>query len=258
MKNSIKLNKLIIPQEHGSWGFVLEPLLLALCVAFSFNGLFIALSAFFIFLSHQPIKSIVKFGNSNPLKLRWSLAFLLVYLTLALLLLIIPVSSLSMKTFFPFGISILIMLVFLIYELKVKNKNFVIELSAPVAVDFLTLTILLAANWNARTAAAFFLLLLSRSIESAIYVHLNLEKIKGKSPGNFSLHITNIFFAAALSGLVLSNLLPALSLLAFALLLLRSYNVFGSSKPTVKGIGIMEFVYGAAFVVINILGYYLK
>ncbi len=257
MKNSIKINKIALPQEHGSWGFVLEPLILSISVYFSLNGLLIALAAFFIFLLHQPIKSLSKFQNTNIAKAQLSLVFVTLYVLIVMFLLIIPLMMLPLSAFVPFGAAMLIMLGFLIYELKVKKKNFALELSAPASVDLLSLTILFANGASFTAAAAFFVLLLSRSVESAIYVHVSLERLKGKRVTDFALHLTNLAFALALILLVLLKTLPPLSLLAFAILILRSYNIFNTGKLTVKGIGIKEFVYGALFVAINILGFYL-
>ena len=56
--NRFHLKQIAVPREHGSWGYTLEPLALALLVAFSVNGLLLSLVTFLIFFAHQPIRII--------------------------------------------------------------------------------------------------------------------------------------------------------------------------------------------------------
>jgi len=257
MNDSFKYHKIALPQEHGAWGFFLEPIILSLFVAYSLNGLLIAIAAFFLFLIRQPLKNIIRHSSISFRKLYVSQIFLLVYFLMACIAIFVPLLVLPIEIFIPFGITLAVMFVFVVYEAIVKKKNFIIELIAPIAIDFLSLTILFAAGWDLSPALAFFLLLLSRSVQSAIYVHINLQKIKGKPINNIVLHVTNIIFSIALVLLIISKLLPPLSLLAFAILVARSYNIFNHGKLNVKGVGLKEFIYGAVFVVINIIAFNL-
>ena len=52
----VPLKRVLVPAEHGSWGFLAEPLVLGLAVAFSGAGLLLALAVVAAFLARQPLK----------------------------------------------------------------------------------------------------------------------------------------------------------------------------------------------------------
>jgi hypothetical protein len=63
------IRSVALPAEHGGWGFLIEPIILGLLVAFSGMGILLGLSAFGVFLIHQPLKIVIKDrmkGNRPP------------------------------------------------------------------------------------------------------------------------------------------------------------------------------------------------
>ena len=54
--SGVALKPIVIPNEHGGWGFLLEPVILGLLVAPSWAGVLIAVAAVFGFLTRQPLK----------------------------------------------------------------------------------------------------------------------------------------------------------------------------------------------------------
>src|SRR5207237_1966626 len=55
-KRTVRKKAVALPIEHGSWGFLLEPLVAALAVAFSASGLWIALMVIGAFLTRRPLQ----------------------------------------------------------------------------------------------------------------------------------------------------------------------------------------------------------
>ncbi len=55
-RNPPAIRPLALPSEHGSWGLVLEPVLLALLVAPSAGGVLVATGAMATFLTRHPLK----------------------------------------------------------------------------------------------------------------------------------------------------------------------------------------------------------
>ncbi len=55
-KRDVRLKAVALPIEHGSWGFLFEPLLAGLLVAPSFASIWIALLVIGAFLTRQPLK----------------------------------------------------------------------------------------------------------------------------------------------------------------------------------------------------------
>ena len=112
-KSKINIREIALPTEHGSWGFVLEPLVLALLVAYSFPGLMLALCTFFMFLSHQPIKNLFKKKNNHSYK-KISITVLLIYFLIIFLFFTITFFQVSIISLIPFTVALVVMVNYLI------------------------------------------------------------------------------------------------------------------------------------------------
>ncbi len=60
MAESVRLRPIVLPPEHGSWAFLLEPLVLALGVAPSGTGALLALAAVAVFLLRNPVRVMLR------------------------------------------------------------------------------------------------------------------------------------------------------------------------------------------------------
>ncbi len=250
------IKQIAFPREHGSWGFVIEPLALTLLIAYSFHGLLIAVSAFFIFLSHQPIKIFFS-GSKITLQKKWTVIIALVYFAIAFATIVDVLLTDTFLILVPYIIAVCLMSIYLLLELKGFKRNLISELIAPVAISILVLSIALAANWNFQSIFAFWVLLLSRTVTTTFYIHEKLNMLKKKSGTIFLPYFSNTVFLFLLIYFVYDELLPILSLAAFGILFIRS--IWGlrkwAKKLSVKQIGMLEFLYGFLFVIISACGF---
>lgn len=256
INSKINIRQIALPTEHGSWGFVLEPLILALLVAYSFPGLMLAVCAFFMFLSYQPLRILFKRKNNKELKKYSSIIFGL-YILFATVLFLITFSQVKIITLLPVGISLLLMSLYLINLYKQKNRELFSELSAPVSISILTLSILLFKGWQIEYVIAFLIVLLARSIPTTFYVHTKLQMFKKKEFKNTLPIISVYIFTGILLWASMFGLTPFLTFAASLMLLIRAHMGIFYTKENFKVVnfGIMEFVYGGLFVIISALGY---
>ncbi len=248
-----------MPSEHGSWGFVLEPLVLSLIVAYSLPGLLLSLCTFFMFLSHQPIKNLFKRKNINPNK-KISQIFLAIYFLFILTFFAIVLFQVSLTFLIPFGISLIVMINYLFTLYNQKNRKLVNELSAPVSISLIALSIVLFDGWQIENVIAFWFILLARSIPTTFYVHAKLLMIKKKSAKKGLPILLGGIFTIILLLFSIFSYSPYLAAAASLLLLIRAYTGLYASKHKVKirTFGIWEFIYGGLFVLIVTVGYQLK
>lgn len=261
--NNIKhrIKQVAFPREHGSWGFVLEPLTLALLVAFTTDGFLIALSTFFIFLAHQPIRVLLnKKKNKRSVVKKTAFIVLLFYLAISSVLLLYVISKEALFVFIPFVIAIVVMTIYLVLELLQLNRNLFTELFAPVAITFIAASIVLSADWELNKVFVFWLLLLSRSIPTTFYLHEKIKMLKKVTVNKFLTNFSGILFLAAISFFAAKRLLPYLSILAVLILVVRAFIGLSRNdkKISIRRIGILEFIYGGVFVIINAIGYFLS
>ena len=257
MSNSkINIRQIALPTEHGSWGFVLEPLLLALLVAYSLPGLMLSLCAFFMFLSYQPLRILFKKKNNNELN-KYALIVFSVYVFLAAVFFFITFSQSELIALTPFVLSVIIMLIYLIMLYRQKNRELISELSASFSISILTLSILLFKGWQIKYVIAFLIVLLARSIPTTFYVHTKLQMFKKKEFRNTLPMISTYIFTGILFWTSMLGLTPFLTVAASLMLLVRSHIGIFYIKENFKVVnfGIMEFVYGGLFIIITAVGY---
>ncbi|MEE9432255.1 MAG: YwiC-like family protein [Melioribacteraceae bacterium] len=252
----LNIKKVAFPREHGSWGFLIEPLLLSLLVAYTYNGLLLTLCTFVIFLAHQPARILL--GKKDSKKLKSSaLLFFILYSIIAILLLVVILSGTNIELLTPFLISIVLMFGFLVLEYNNFGRNLLVEFIAPVAITFVALNIVLFDGWTLEKIIAFGFVLLSRAIPTLLYVNTKVKIIKGQSTNSLLLRISEVLFLSLIIFLAVKNSVPYLSIFAILLLIVRS--IIGllpkNKNEKVRTMGMKEFGFGILFVIINAIGY---
>ncbi|MBS1796201.1 MAG: YwiC-like family protein [Acidobacteria bacterium] len=262
IKRSVNVRAIALPVEHGSWGFVFEPLLAALLVAFSPSAIWIALTVVGAFLTRQPLKIYL-----NDLKAKRSLPQTAVALKYALgygaLFLAGLAGSLvfvRFDAFLPF-LFILPLAVYQIYcDASRRSRELLPELTGAVAISSSVAVIALAADWTPAAAAALWAIFVARLIPSILYVRNRLRLEKGKefsSAMPVAANLAALIFLIFLTRIGFGSLL---TVAMFAVLFGRAAVGLSPYRRKVKAmrIGVWEVVYGSLTAISVVLGYYLK
>jgi len=254
----MKFTRIALPQEHGSWGFFLEPIILAVLIAYSPPGVFLAISSFFIFLAHQPIRVLFDKKISRENK-SFAFAIFLAYAGISLLFLWKVFSLVNFYSLFPYFFSLLLMIGFLFIEINTRKENFIARLVPPLAVCLTAVSIVLFSRTDIEFATAFYWVLLGRSATTSIYIHEKLKKLKREKFYFSRVMIIHLLFLFVLLFLVILGNVPILSIVALLILFVRSIIGLKSQKKTnVRKIGLWEFAHGVIYLVIVSIGYLLN
>lgn len=259
MVNKQNILKVLFPHEHGAWGFFLEPIVLALIIAFTTNGLLLAFSSFLLFLASQSLSILLK-RKPEYLVLLASITFAGYFITAILLFYFVSNNSSDNSFLFPFVLAMSIMGFYKLLEVKNQNRLLIVELLAPISVILISISIVMLNEWDIKFLISFAIVLLSRSIQTVFYVNNKLKFFKDNNPNKLIVHIIGFVFFLLLLFQAIYDLIPYLSLLAILLLIVRAYLGFMKKNKTekVKIVGIKEFIYGFLFVVIISIGYLYK
>ena len=105
-RSQVRLKSVALPVEHGSWGFLLEPLVAGLAIAFSLGGMWIALMTIGAFLVRQPLKVLIidRLGMKVRERAEAALAFLAIYGAVFTAGLIGTIASVGWWPLLPFAI----------------------------------------------------------------------------------------------------------------------------------------------------------
>ncbi|HEY0461010.1 MAG TPA: YwiC-like family protein [Pyrinomonadaceae bacterium] len=259
---AVNVKTIALPIEHGSWGFVFEPLAAGLLIAFSPPALWIALMVTGAFLARQPLKVLLNARQAKRDMPQTPVAqkFVLIYGAIFTVGLLGSSYFVPSNAFLPF-LFILPLAVYQIYcDSSGKSRELLPELTGAVAISSSVSVIALAAGWTLPAASALWAIFVARLIPSILYVRNRLRLEKGK---DFSSLIPFLSHAAALilvGVLAFYGLSPILTALMFAVLLGRSVIGLSKYRSQIKAmkIGVWEVVYGTLTALSVVIGYYLN
>ena len=254
MHKSIKIKSIALPREHGSWAYVLEPILLSLLIAFSIDGLFLGIGSLFMFLSHQPVK--VFFAERGIIR-QAAAYFVLGYgMTGALFVTFFLLNS-NVTAALPFLIAVSLMTLYLILELMGYGKEFYIRFLAPFSISLIAMSMVMTGGWNWEKAVMVPIIVNLRFIPTAYYIRARLRQSGNASfvrMITLAVHVLSVLTAAFI---VYLSKLPVLVSAGVLILFVRAFYglYFDRKKVIPKHIGIKEFVFGLMYIAFVAAGY---
>ena len=237
----------MLPTEHGGWGFLLEPLVLALLVKASFGGGLIALAALFGFLTRQPLKLALQdalrrkaYPRTFPCR-----TFALGYLALAGISIAGAIAISGWTLAIPFAIVAPLALVTLVADAKNRSRRLLPELAGSIAMASTAAAIGLAGGLSYIASFSLMALIVLRGIPSILYVRTLLtraHKQVASSVPPLVAHIVAVplaYFAGSLFAVA-----------ATVALLARAAWGLTHAVPRAKTVGWREIAWGAMTVIL--------
>jgi hypothetical protein len=242
------LRPLALPTEHGGWGFLFEPIVLALSVRPSWDGALVALAFVFAFLTRQPLRFALQDalrGRTFP-RTRWCWGFAIGYATLAATALACAVAASSFAILIPLGLVAPLGLVQILHDAHNRSRQLLPELAGATAMCSSAAAIALAGNMRILPAFALSAIILARTIPSIVYVRTLLQRAHGKiasSAPALALHAAAILLVALFAS--------TLAVVAMCLLFARAtFFLAREVPPPAKRIGWTEVTFGVVVVIL--------
>ncbi|GEM45995.1 YwiC-like family protein [Deinococcus cellulosilyticus] len=253
-KNLIK--SVAVPNEHGGWGFTLEPVLLGLLVAPNPAGWGLGLLALMGFLGRHPIKLCLADLRRRKMypRTRLALGFAALYVTLGLFGLWLAISQAQQNFWLPLLCVTPLMGVQLWFDAQNKGRNLLPELCGAIAMGAVATAIALADGTSSTVAYALWMVLAVRSVTSIYFARTQVMRAR-KQPTlpQTSLLIGILgWFALAFTGN--AQLTPMFTVIAMTALL--GYQVYAFRQPPVaaKVVGWGQMAFGLLFVICTVVG----
>jgi hypothetical protein len=260
-KSAIPLKSIALPIEHGSWGFVFEPIAAGLLLAPSLPALFITILVTGGFLARQPLKFALADWQQARRLPRTEIAkrFVLIFGGIAAFGLVGSLITAPAVSFIPFVVVAPSVVYLISQDAARQTRNLLPEVLAAIALASSLPAMTLAAGWSLTGSFALWAIMLSRLVPSIIYVRNRLKLEKGKEFSRISSVASHIAALLVVGVLAYFSLTTFLLIPVMAFLLGRA--IFGMSRfrrvARAKIIGIYEVVYGAITVLTLVLGYYI-
>jgi YwiC-like protein len=255
------LKGVALPAEHGSWSFILEPIVFGLLIAPSWAGALVALAAMCAFMAHRPLR--VTFDSwrkgQRGARVLWARRFALGFVLAATV-------AASLATFIGdatfWGVLPLVAPVVgvqMVLALSKRGRDAIGEGTGALALAAASAAVVLAGSGTPGFAAAAWLLMAGRSLPAIAYVRARLRQERGKSHNVFWPQALHGLGVLAATGLAVLGMAPWISVAVFVVLLARAVMGLSPSHRQVppKIVGVQETLWGGMTVLVIALGYRL-
>lgn len=257
----LPLRPIALPAEHGGWGFLLEPILLALLIWPSASGALLGGAALGLFLTRHPLKLALSDRRRGKRYPRTVIAgrFAALYGGLALLCVALALLSARGPWWPPLLLAAPLALLQLAFDARNRSREPLPEIAGAMAMAAAAPAIVLAGGGGAGLAWPLWLILALRGAASIPYVRARLRLERGQRAGAGPALLAHALALALLGLLAALGVLPWLSALAFGVLLARAaLGLSAFRRPTRASlIGVGEVLYGLLVVGLSALGFAL-
>lgn len=248
-----------VPNEHGGWGMLSEPLLLGLALAPSAAGGCLAVASLAAFLARHPMKLAVsdrRRGSRYPRTVAAERMALL-YAALALGAATAALAAGGSLPLLPLLAVAPLAAVQARYDVRLQGRQLVPELCGGIALAALAPAVLLAGGFAPRPSLAAGALVALKAVTSVLYVRTRLRLDRGQFPRRGPAVAAHAIAVGSAAGLAAAGAAPWTGVGATVVLLLRALHGLSSRRRRVppQVLGFRELGLGIAYVVALALGY---
>ncbi len=253
------LREVVVPTEHGGWGFTAEPLILGLLVAPGLPAAALAVVGMSVFLARRPVRLLSadrKAGRRLP---RTAMAIRVLVVVGVLVAAGIAVTAFTAAG--PFWIPLAAALPFAAtqqwYDFQNRHRELLPEILGPLALAALAPAMLLAGGVGPGVALGAWLTLAARVASSILLVRVQIRRMRGRPYSTTALHVVSwagvMVLAVAASAGWASWLVPV------AMVGVAIWSILSVRRPpsTPKFLGWSQMAFGLVVVVCFAVGYHV-
>lgn len=256
---NFKLKGVALPAEHGSWGFLFEPIVIGMLIAPSVAGLFLSVAAIGAFLTRFPLKLLVLDLRRGKLSARTKTVrkFVLIYGFITFFFFLLTIKTSEVNFLLPLIIALPLAIWQLTADFKNKSRTPFAEISGATALASVAACLTIIDGWSLSKSLAVWVILITRIVPSIFYVRAKIKIIHGQTPQKFSVILLHLAGLLIVCLLVWKNISPILALTAVFVLLIRAIHGLSNYSKTItaKAVGIREVIYGTLLTVALAVGY---
>ncbi|MEQ1698931.1 MAG: YwiC-like family protein [Ilumatobacteraceae bacterium] len=245
-----------LPTEHGGWGLTLEPVLLGLLVAPSWQGLLIGLAAFLAFLARTPLKLVAVDRRRGRWLDRSRRAVRVAGTEVLLIVGLVAAATWAAgwQWWTPAMVAMPLVAVEWSFDVRSRGRRLVPELCGAVGIAASSAAIVIAGGASATLAIGCWMVLAARSVGAIPFVRAQILQARR---GVLDTRVSDLAQAAAVcvagGAVVLDGALLPGALGVAALACVQTWWV-RKPPPAVKVLGLRQMALGLAVVLATAIG----
>jgi len=245
------LRPLALPAEHGGWGFLFEPLVLAMLAAPSWCGALLCLAAIGGFLTRQPLKLAMQdlLRKRRYPRTKFCAMFAASYAGAAAVAVIAAIAFGGWRIAIPYAVVAPLAIVNIVYDARNKSRALLPEITGPIAMASSAAAIAIAGGKTLPVAFALMALVALRGLPAVIWVRTLLARAHGQSRSGFVATIAHVIALVLGALLWRAHVAPFIAVIMLAALLARAAYALARPVPPARTIGWREIAWGTAYVV---------
>lgn len=252
------LAEVIVPTEHGGWGFTAEPLLLGLLVAPQVSSVALVIVGMAVFLARRPLRLLVADRKAGRRTARTNVALQVLAALAVVVAAGVVVAALTVDG--PFWMPLAIALPFAVvqqwYDLRNKQRELLPELLGPAALAAFAPAMILGGGVAAGVAVGAWLTLVARVITSVLLVRVQIRRSRGRPYSTPSLHLVGLVGVAVLTAAAVAGWVPWLAPAAMVAVVVWNWLQVSRPPTTPKFLGWSQMAFGVVVVAAFALGYH--
>ena len=240
--------ELVLPREHGSWSFALEPLALGLLVAPSAAGADLAVAVVATFLARRPLRTAL--GEVKAEHRAAAVEPLVVLGAVALVFFLSAIALGGVAWAAWLAPSALGGTVFLGFDLRHDGRAEMAEVAGVAAFAFVPAAVAALAGWGNAESLALALIACGRSVPTMLCVRAAVRGTKTGVRRNGPALVATFLALAVATVLVRAGLAPQAAAVGLAILAVRAVVLLLWPRPALRArtLGMAEAGLGAFFV----------
>jgi len=253
---NVNWKTLAVPNEHGGWGFTLEPVILGLLVAPNAAGLGLGLMALASFFARHPTKIALgdlRRGKVYP-RTRVAIGFALLYGTLALIGFALAWATGIHDFIWPLLAALPFAIAQVILDGLGKGRTLFGELTGALAMGSIATAIILAGGGHPVLAWGAWLILAMRALVAVRYARAQVRRAYGKPVSKVST-VSTAVLAVALSAIGAAyGIAPWLGVAAVVILSVYAIYMLEQPPVTARHVGWSQMFFGWLVAIMTAIG----
>jgi hypothetical protein len=252
------VREVVVPTEHGGWGFTTEPLVLGLLVAPGLTAVALVIVGMAVFLARRPLRLLTADRRAGRRTLRTNVAVGVLAALAVIVAAGLAVAALTADG--PFWLPLVIALPFAAiqqsYDLRNRQRELLPELLGPMALAAFAPAMLLGGGVAVGIAFGAWLTLVARVITSILLVRVQIRRTRGRPYSTPSLHAAGLAGLVVLAAAAVVGWVPWLVPAVMVAVVLWNWLQVSRPPTTPKFLGWSQMAFGLVMVVAFALGYH--